>query len=113
MLQADAYFDMISIYDEETKTIHWYYESDNRKEHDKKIKEFENQVTTYMRCLQKGDSDYAKTIAIYDEFNSRMKYDINVEDRSSYHALMEGTGIVGSKGSDGKGLLYFGMCTVM
>ncbi len=161
MFQTDAYFDDDkSIYDEESNTIHWYYESDNRKEHDRKIKEFENQVATYMHCLQKGDSDFEKTIAIYNEFNSRMKYDINVEDRSSYHALMEGTGVctsfsgaychlllqagvdaitndgfsrksgghkwnivhlddkdyfmdttyeVGSKGSDGKGLLYFGM----
>ncbi|MFA9464846.1 MAG: transglutaminase domain-containing protein [Velocimicrobium sp.] len=113
-----------------------------------------------MLCLQKDDTDFEKTIAIYGEFNSRMKYDKNVDDTSANHALMEGTGIctsfsaaychlllqagvdaitnggfskksgghswdivhledkdyfmdttyeVGSKGSDGKGLLYFGM----
>ncbi|RDU24614.1 transglutaminase domain-containing protein [Anaerosacchariphilus polymeriproducens] len=161
MFNADAYFDNEkSIYDEETKTIHWVYESNSKKEHDRKIKEFENQVATYMCCLQKGDNDFEKTIALYKEFNSRMKYNKNLDDESPYHALMEGTGKctsfsgaychlllqvgvdsltnggfsqksgghswnivhlddkdyfmdttyeVGSKGSAGKGLLYFGM----
>lgn len=160
MFEADAYFDHDKgIYDEKTKTIHWLYNTNTKEEHDRKMKEFQDQVTTYMTCLQKGDNDFEKTIAIYREFNSRMKYDKNVE-QNAYNALMEGTGKctsfsaaychlllqagvdaitnggfskksgghrwnivhlygkdyfmdptyeVGSKGSDGKGLLYFGM----
>ncbi len=161
LFNVDVLPDYESIkYDKKTKTIHWKYESNTKIEHDNKIEEFENQVASYMRCLQKGDTDFEKAIAIYGEFNSRMKYDKNVDDTSAYHALMIGTGKctsfsaaychlllqagvdaitnggfskksgghrwnivhlygkdyfmdptyeVGSKGSDGKGLLYFGM----
>jgi hypothetical protein len=92
---ADAYLTFDS-YNADTKTGTINYRSATAEEHQNYISAFTGEVTDIiLGCLQDGDSDLLKSLALYQEFTSSVLYneDLSEDKITPYYAIMDKQGL--------------------
>lgn len=94
---ADGKYDYSLAYDEENKTLNWSYTSKNKSEHNKLIKEFEDEANKFLSGVKENQSESYKAQIIYHNLTPVITYDYegfkNGKAEESYYVYTKHLGV--------------------